>query len=126
VDISGLIRYTSERCAQEGLEGLEVEGQVSDNSAANELNSLAFEEFTGHSDVSMDDFVRNRLSRIYGSYEDARRFIRMVRSVERSLPALLKDLHEADEISNNRQFNRWQRRRWANLRSELARRISLL
>jgi hypothetical protein len=126
VDISELIRYTCERCAQEGLEGLEILGEVSDDSPANELNYLAFEEFTWHPHLSMDDFVRNRLSRIYGSQEDAQRFIRMVRSVERSLPALLQDLHQADEISNNRQFNSRQRRRWANLRSELARRISLL
>jgi hypothetical protein len=125
VDISELIRYTCTRCAEEGLEGLEIQGEVSDDSPANELNYLAFEEFTWHPHVSMDDFVRNRLSRIYGSYEDAQRFIRMVQSTERSLPALLKDLHQADEISNNHQFNNRQRRRWANLRSELARRISL-
>src|SRR5581483_3399919 len=30
VDISELIRYTSERCAQEGLEGIEILGEVSD------------------------------------------------------------------------------------------------
>jgi len=126
VDISELIRYTCTRCAEEGLEGLEIQGEVSDDSPANELNYLAFEEFTWHPRLSMDDFVKNRLSPIYGSHEDAQRFIKMVRSTERSLPSLLKDLHQADEISNNRQFNSRQRQRWANLRSELARRISLL
>ncbi len=126
VEISDLIRYTCSRCAEEGLEGLEILGEVSDDSPANELNYLAFEEFTWHPHLSMDDFIKNRLSRIYGSYEDAQRFIKMVRSTERSLSALLKDMHQADEISNNHQFNSRQRRRWANLRSELARRISLL
>jgi hypothetical protein len=126
VDISELIRYTCTRCAEEGLEGLEIQGEVSDDSPANELNYLAFEEFTWHPHLSMDDFVRNRLSRIYGSYEDAQRFVRMLRSTERSLPVLLKNMHQADEICNNRQFNTRQRRRWGNLRSELARRISLL
>ena len=126
VDISELIRYTCTRCAEEGLEGLEIQGEVSDDSPANELNYLAFEEFTWHPRLSMDDFVKNRLSPIYGSHEDAQRFIKMVRSTERSLPSLLKDLHQADEISNNRQFNSRQRQRWANLRCELARRISLL
>jgi hypothetical protein len=126
VDISELIRYTCSRCAEEGLEGLEILGEVSDASPANELNYLAFEEFTWHPKKSMDDFVRDRLARAYGSVEDARRFLRMARSTEKSLPALVKDLNTAEEISTNRQFNSRQRRRWANLKAEVARRISLL
>ena len=126
VDISDLISYTCSRCAEEGLEGLEILGEVSSASPANELNYLAFEEFTWHPRGSMDDFIRDRLARAYGSAEDARRFMRMVRSTEKSLPGLLKDLRTAEEISNNRQFNSRQRRRWANLQSEVARRMSVL
>lgn len=126
VDISELIRYTCARCAEEGLEGLEILGEASDASPGSEINYLAFEEFTWHPKTTMDSFVENRLARIYGSAEDARNFLRMVRSSEPSLPALMKDLHTADELSSHRQFHARQRRRWANLRAELARRISLL
>jgi hypothetical protein len=126
VEISELIRYTCQRCAEEGLEGLEILGEVSDASPANEVNYLAFEEFTWHPRKTMDEFVRDRLSHVYGSLEDARRFLAIVRSSERNLSTLTKDLHLADETSNNRQFNARQRRRWTNLRAELARRISLL
>jgi hypothetical protein len=126
VDISELIRYSCSRCAEEGLEGLEILGEVSDASPANELNYLAFEEFAWHPRHTWDEFYRDRLARIYGSEEDARRFVTMVRSEERSLQALLRDLHTADEIGQNRQFNSRQRRRWQNLRAEIARRISVL
>ncbi len=126
VDISDLIRYTCERCAEEGLQGVEILGEVSDASPANELNYLAFEEFTWHPRRSFDEFVRERLSRTYGSHEDARRFLRMVRSTETGQSALLKDFHTADELSSNRRFNARQRRRWTNLKAEIARRISLL
>lgn len=126
VDISDLIRYTCVRCADEGLEGLEILGEVSDDSPANELNYLAIEEFGWHPRRTWDEFYRDRLVRIYGNEEDARRFVKMVRSEERSLPELLRDLNTAEEISQNRQFDSRQRRRWGNLRAEIARRISLL
>jgi len=126
VDISELIRYTCSRCAEEGLEGIEIQGEVSDESPANELNYLALEEFTWHPRLSYEDFVRDRLSRIYGSVEEAKRFVAIVRSEEREYRALRRDLDTAHEISQNRQFNSRQRSRWANLRAELARRISLL
>ncbi|MEK7995099.1 MAG: hypothetical protein AAB403_14935, partial [Planctomycetota bacterium] len=126
VDISELIRYTCTRCAEEGLEGLEIQGEVNDDSPANELNYLALEEFAWRPQRSMEDFIRYRLATIYGSYQDAQTFVRIVRSEERSLPALLKFMNVAGEISNNRHFNARQRRRWANLRAEVARRISLI
>lgn len=126
VDISELIRYTCLRCAEEGIEGLEILGEASDDSPAAELNYLAFEEFTWRPRTTMDSFVQNRLARIYGSAAAAGRYLRIVRSSEPTLPALLKDFHAADETSNNRQFNARQRRRWVNLRAELARRISFL
>ena len=84
------------------------------------------EEFTWHPRRSMEEFVRNRLSRNYGGIEEARRFVALVRSEERSFPALRRQLDLTHEISQNRQFNHRQRARWANLRAELARRISLL
>jgi hypothetical protein len=74
----------------------------------------------------MDDFVANRLAPIYGGADNAARYLKMVRSTDRNQASLLKDLGTADEISNNRQFNVRQKRRWTNLRSELARRLSLL
>jgi hypothetical protein len=126
VDISDLIRYTCSRCADEGLEGLEILGEVSDDSPANELNYLALEEFGWHPRHTWDEFYRDGLARIYGNEEEARRFVKMVRSEERSLPALLRDVNTAEEISQNRQFDSRQRRRWGNLRAEIARRISLL
>ena len=63
-----------------------------------------------------------------GSWSDvnAALFLKMVRSSELSQDVLMKDLRTADEIGNNRQFNVRQKRRWSNLRAELARRISLL
>ena len=73
-----------------------------------------------------NDFIRDRLAPVYGSEEDARRFLRMVRSTEASLPALQRDMNLAAEIGANRQFNQRQRRRWSNLQFEIARRISLL
>jgi hypothetical protein len=126
VDISELIRYTCSRCAEEGLEGLAIQGEVSADSPANELNYLAMEEFAWHPRRTMEEFVRTRLSRIYGSEADAQRFLRMVRHSEQSVSALLKDVRLAEEASNNRQFNARQRGRWANLRAELARRLSLV
>ena len=125
VDISELIRHTCLRCAEEGLEGLEILGEVSDSSPANEINYLAFEEFTWRPKTAMDDFVRNRLAPIYGGAGNAALYLKMVRSTEQSQASLLKDMRTADEISNNRQFNVRQKRRWANLRAELARRLSL-
>jgi hypothetical protein len=126
VDVSELIRYTCSRCHQEGLEGIEIQGEVSDESPANELNYLAFEEFTWHPRRSYEDFVRDRLSRIYGGREEARRYLACVRSESREFAALRKDMDTANEMSQNRQFNYRQRSRWANLRAELARRIALL
>ena len=126
VDISELIRYTCSRCSEEGLQGVEILGEVSDASPANELNYMAFEEFTWHPRKTMDEFVRDRLSKAYGSVEDARRFLRMVQSTEKSLPVLLHDANLAGEIGGNRQLNSRQRRRWTNLKAEIMRRISLL
>jgi hypothetical protein len=126
VDVSELIRYTCSRCAEEGLEGIEIQGEVSDESPANELNYLAFEEFTWHPRRGYEEFVRDRLSRIYGGHEEARRYVACVRSEERDFLALRRELDVAHEMSQNRQFNYRQRCRWANLRAELARRISLL
>lgn len=126
VDISELIRYTCLRCAEEGLEGLEIQGEVSSDSPANELNYLALSDFGWRPHLSMDDFVSTRLVRLYGTHEETRLFLRMVRDSEPSAAALLKDINLAEEVSHNRQFNTRQRRRWANLRAELARRLSLL
>ena len=105
---------------------MEILGEVSDDSPANELNYLALEEFGWHPRHTWDEFYRDGLARIYGNEEEARRFVKMVRSEERSLPELLRDLNTAEEISQNRQFDSRQRRRWGNLRAEIARRISLL
>jgi hypothetical protein len=125
VDISELIRYTCERCAQEGLEGLEILGEVSDASPANEVNYLAFEEFTWHPRTSMEEFVRGRLAPVYGGEKEARRFLELVRSNDQSAANLVRDMQFAAEMAQSRQMNARQRRRWANLRAELARRISL-
>jgi len=69
--------------------------------------------------------VGNRLSPIYGGASNAALYLKLVRATERSQASLLKDMRTADEISNNRQFNARQKRRWVNLRAELARRLSL-
>ena len=126
VDISELIRYTCLRCAEEGLEGLEILGEVSDSSPANEINYLAFEEFTWRPKTEMSSFVRERLAPIYGGADNAELFLKTVRSAEASEAGLLKSMQGAAELSNHRQFNARQKRRWANLRAELARRLSLV
>ena len=125
VEISELIRYTCLRCAEEGLEGLEILGEVSDASPSNEINYLAFEEFTWRPRASIEEFVRNRLAKIYGGPDNAERFLYMTRSPERSAAGLLREMRTAEEIADSRQLNVRQRRRWLNLAAEMARRMSL-
>lgn len=126
VEISELIRYTCQRCAEEGLEGVEITGEVGDGSPANELNYLALEEFSWHPHRPMREFVRSRLANLYGGPEEAERYVSLVRTSEPSVAGLLKQTGLACEISRNRQFNARQRRRWENLASDLARRASLV
>jgi hypothetical protein len=126
VEISELIRYTCQRCSEEGLEGVEITGEVGDGSPANELNYLALEEFTWHPHRSMRQFVRSRLAKLYGGPDEAERYVNFVRTSEPSVAGLLKQAGLASEISRNRQFNARQRCRWENLASESARRASLV
>jgi len=125
VDISELIRYTCMRCAEEGLEGLEITGEVSDDSPANELNYLALEEFGWHPDHTMEQFEESRLLKIYGSKEEAKLFLQILRNQDSAPSVLLKHIETALEVSHNSQLNPRQKKRWTNLASEISRRFSL-
>ena len=124
-DVAELLRYTCQRCKQEGLQGLEISGEVSSDCPANELHYLALEEFSWHPDHTMEQFEESRLSKIYGSKEEAKLFLQILRNQDSTPSVLLKHIETALEVSHNSQLNPRQKKRWTNLASEMARRFSL-
>ena len=119
------IRYTAQRAFEEGLEGIEILGEVSPNSPQNELNYLAFEEFCWHPHRSIQEFIDQRLNRLYGNLELGRRFVETVLSDERAPRELRRRQGEALDWAEDRSLAPGQRERWANLARELARRMAI-
>ena len=119
------IRYTAQRVFEEGLEGVEILGEVSPTSPQNELNYLAFEEFCWHPHRSVQEFIDQRLNRFYGNRELGRRFVETVLADERTPRELRRRQAEALDLAEDRSLTPEQRERWGDLARELARRLAI-
>lgn len=125
-EVVDIVHYTAQRCKEEGLQGMEMMGEVSPTSPQNELNYLALEEFSWHPDRSMNEFIETRLSRFYGGRRLAKQFVTLVISDENDPKALIRHYGHAQEVAADRALSTQQRERWGNLAREIARRLSLV
>jgi len=123
--IPDIIQQTCSRAIDDGSEGLEIVGQIGSASPQNDLNYLAFEEFTWHPKATMEQWVEKRLAVLYGDAKLAKRFLQLVGDETTSPEAIEAARTEADQIAARLTDPR-QTRRWGNLAKELARRAALV
>ncbi len=123
--IPDIIQQTCARAIEDASEGVVIVGQVGAASPQNDLNYLAFEDFTWNPRLSWDDWFANRLPAIYGSEQLARRFYELAGDETQSIEALESAREEALELATELEDPR-QIRRWKNLAEELRRRLALV
>ncbi len=119
-----IIQKACARAIKDESEGLEIVGQIGIASPQNELNYLAFEEFTWHPQQTMEGWIANRLPPLYGGVEKARRFIAIVSDATTDSDAIAQGQKEAEATASALTDPR-QARRWSNLAMELSRRLDL-
>lgn len=116
-DLARLARRT-------GLDGVTIFGEVSDHSAPNELNYLAFARFASMPDLAWPTFVRDELDPRLGGAEPATRFVALLNHVDADdldLTGLVAARDEARAVAAS--VADPARERWAWLEDRLGRRI---
>lgn len=119
-----LIQQACQRAIKDKSEGIQIVGQIGAASPQNELNYLAFSEFTWHPEQTLEGWITKRLSRLYGGVNEARRFLALVSDTTTDPNIIAKARKEAETITAVLAEPR-QARRWRNLELELSRRLAL-
>lgn len=122
--VTDLIQQTCQRAILDKSEGLQIVGQIGVASPQNELNYLAFEEFTWHPTETLDGWLTKRLPPLYGGVEKARRFFALVSDTTTD-PTIIAKSHKEAEAAATSLTDPRQVRRWRNLALELSRRLAL-
>ncbi len=122
--IADVIQRTCARAFQDRSEGLEIVGQVGTASPQNELNYLAFEEFTWNPHQTLDGWITQRLPAIYGGAALARRFYDLTADPTTDPARIEAARDEANRTAEQLRDPR-QARRWRQLATELGRRLAL-
>ena len=123
--VTDLIQQTCQRAILDKSEGLQIVGQIGVASPQNELNYLAFEEFTWHPTETLEGWKSKRLPPLYGGVEKARRFLALVSDTTTD-PTIIAKAHKEAETTATALTDPRQVRRWRNLALELSRRLALV
>jgi hypothetical protein len=123
--VPDIIQRACARAIDDASEGLEIIGQIGPVSPQNELNYLAFEEFTWHPKLAKEQWIEKRLAPVYGDPTLARRFLQLVGDETTSRESIDAARTEAGQIAARLTDPR-QVRRWNDLARELARRRALI
>lgn len=122
--VTDVIQRACARAIEDRSEGLEIVAQIGSVSPQNELNYLAFEEFTWHPKETVDEWIAKRLPPLYGGVERARRFYALVSDTTTDADVIEKARQEAEATAKTLTDPR-QAQRWRNLATELSRRHAL-
>jgi hypothetical protein len=125
-DASRMVRFYCNRMASGGFEGLVVKGMKNDHSPGPLLTYLALEEFSWHPEESLEDWQKNRLSKLLGGADRAAAYLRIARDNSRDAAARRKLVDEAQTAATAADLPGRARPYWQDLAEEMRYRVRLL
>ncbi len=125
-DASRLVRLYCERMASSGFEGLVLQGMKNHHSPGPLLSYLALGEFSWHPRLSIDQWEKDRLSRLFGGPERAALYLRIVRDSSRDVAARGKLVDDAQSVVNDAKLSPRALPYWQDLAEEMRYRVRLL
>lgn len=106
------------------MKGSTIFAEASSCHVVNEINYLAFAQFTYHADMTWDKFIRNTLAPILGNKELAEAYLRFLVTPNKH-DDLTIALAESRSIANQ-QANQDIYRRWIWLQNRLFKQLQML
>ncbi|GAB5510438.1 MAG: hypothetical protein Rhims3KO_18390 [Hyphomicrobiales bacterium] len=107
-----------------GMNGLTIWGEVSDYNATSEISYLAFSRFGWSPTLTWEEFVSRDVAPLFGSHEDADRFIEIAEEIDAnaSLPVERLDALANDAMAKVSGTSSQAVRRWLSLANRIAER----
>ncbi len=109
-----IIRNLCRRSVECGMEGALIYGEHPDSNVLNELNYLAFQDFSQNPGLSLEEFAEKRLTPLYGGDDAASDVMKIIHAVETrvlNMETVKENLRIAktrlDSVSDREAYRRW-------------------